>query len=554
MKKNFILGTLFIIVASILAGFTPLIAGKVIDSNPNILKIDNRILLVLMFLSQTIFVTLGNFFFIDTAEKKVFEIRKNVINKILKGKMLEIDKIKLNKLPSHLNNNIMVINEFFATSIPKLISALFILIISIYNLFILNVSLSIVLICLLPIVAIVIVPVSMLSAKYSNNFQKEYSSYIEKLINIFSNIPYVKIINAEKEVENNLENHNKKIKKYSTENNRVEAFAQPFLTVLLIAILSVIFIFGGEKVASGQITIGALIAYLIYVFQLLPPVTGISGFFSSLAKYKSNIKEFDEYLNISAESLENSDNKIDLKEIERIDFKGVTFSYLDDKKVLNGIDLSFYKGEKIAIVGDSGSGKSTVYKLLLGLYKPTNGTIEFNGKEINLINIKQIRNKIRMIPQDNGIVYDKFWEFINLGKNGVDKNELQYYIDEFSLSEIIDIENDTDIGVGGKNLSSGERQRLLIINALMFDSEFILMDESTSNLDSSLESSVFENILRLKDKTIISITHRLSTVKYADRVIFFENGKITGNDNHENLYKNHPRYKQFIELQNISKN
>ncbi|MDY6063303.1 MAG: ABC transporter ATP-binding protein [Erysipelotrichaceae bacterium] len=554
MKKISKLGLLLIIISALIGTSIPYVVSRIIDGKDKIFYfIDNGILLVILFLVQAIFSTLANFRFVELSEKNAFILRNELINKILKAKLAFLDKLSIGKIPSHIDNNIKVIQNFYAKSVPNFISAIFTLIISLIFLFSLDLNLTILLIILLPIIALIIVPITMLSGRYADLFQKENSLYIEKLSNIFNNVIYIKTLNAEEDIINDLTENNQKIRVFSTKNNKVDAFVYPFLLLALVAILAIIFMYGGLRVSQGYISVGVLIAYLLYIFQLLTPVSGISSFFSDKERSEVNYEELKVYLELKQEE---DTNITTVEKIEKITFDNVSFGY-DDEAIIEDLNLAIKKGEKIAVVGESGSGKSTMFKLLMNLYSCKEGNILINDQNINKLSLKSLRDNIAFIPQENSIIYSKLGKFLALSSDEVQPEKIVEIFEALNLKEKFNLEtldlDSVDYGLGGKNLSTGQKQRILIAKALISKFSVLLMDESTSAVDSELENKIFNIVDEYcKDKIMISIAHRLSTVKYVDRVIFFEDGKITGDDTHENLYRSHEKYQRYIDLQNIN--
>lgn len=552
---NYLLGFIFIISASIIGSFIPFTISKIIDNSQSIFNfVNNQILVVSLFLIQALLTTLGNFKFVDIAEVESYKLRKQIINKILFAKAKSLDALSIGKISSHIDNNIKTIQEYKAKSLPNFINALAILAVTLFFLFKLDTSLSLLLLVLLPVLAIVIIPITIVAGKYSDAYQKENANYIEKLTNIFSNVLYLKSLNAQTEISNNLNDNNNRIKEFSTKNNKVTAFIQPFLLLVVIGIIAVIFMFGGNRVSDGSITVGTLIAYLLYVFQLLSPVTGISSFFADKQRAAANYEEINTYLGLESEQ---SQGNKQLNEIQQIEFRNVSFKY-DHDNIIKNLNLTIKSGEKVAIVGESGAGKSTIFKLLLGFYNEYDGEILINHQNIQDYSIDRLRNNFALIPQENSIVYSNLEQFLKLGQKELNNVQTNNVLTELNLAEKFNLTNNSldqiDFGMGGKNLSTGEKQRILVTKAMMANKDVVLMDESTSAVDANLENQIFTMLDKYYDnKIVLSIAHRLSTVKYVDRVIFFENGVITGDDTHENLYNTHAKYKQYIDLANINK-
>lgn len=275
MKKISKLGLFAIFISSLIGTAIPYLVSVIVDGKAQIVPIvNNYILLVILFLTQAVFTSISTFRFVDLSEKYAFELRKDLINKVLKAKLSSLDTLSVGKIPSHIDNNIRVIQNFYGRSVPNFINAIITLTLSVSFLFTLDLKLTLLLIVLLPALAIIIIPVSMLVGKYANLFQQENSKYIEKLANLFNNIMYIKSLNAEADIEGDLYQNNKKIREFSAKNNKADAFANPFLFLILLSIMAAIFLYGGVRVSEGHITIGILVAYLLYIFQLINPVAG----------------------------------------------------------------------------------------------------------------------------------------------------------------------------------------------------------------------------------------------------------------------------------------
>lgn len=547
-------GLLCIVCAACFGVVIPLLVSDLVDGTASLIaSIDNKILLVMVFVLQAALNTAGTFQFVDIAEDHAYDLRHNIVHKILHGSIQDLDSFSLGKTPSHISNNISVIQNYLAKGVPNFIASLITIVLSLIFLFRLDYKLALVLLALLPVLALIIIPISAVAAKFSNAYQQESAQYIEKLINIFSAIPYIKSLNAEDEIEDRLVKNNQRIKKYSAHNRKVDSVMQPFLMLVIIAIVAVIFIYGGSRVTSGDMTVGTLVAFLLYIFQLLTPVSTLSSFFADMQRAKTNQEELDAYLALEPEQ---HAKILQLPKVSAIKMQDLQFSY-NTTPLLKDIDLELNQGEKIALVGASGAGKSTLFKLLLGFYTDYQGSLCINGVDIRDYNTKSLRSRIALIPQENSIIGSDLYDFLCLGDTQFNVEEAQHMLDELGLADKFDLtnvrSNPQDFGMGGKLLSTGEKQRLSVAKALLSKRDVLLMDESTASVDSELEHTIFRMVEHYAhDKIVISIAHRLSTVKYVDRVIFFEDGRITGNDTHEHLYQTHARYKLYIDLQNIT--
>ncbi|WP_231075121.1 ABC transporter ATP-binding protein [Streptococcus mitis] len=239
-----------------------------------------------------------------------------------------------------------------------------------------------------------------------------------------------------------------------------------------------------------------------------------------------------------------------------MNFNHVYFGYDENRPVLKDITFSIFKGQKIAFVGPSGSGKSTIVRLLERFYKPLSGDILMEQSSIYDFNLKEWRGKIAWVSQNNAVLSGSIRDNLCLGLNRlVADDELMKVLDLVSLGdEIRSMKEglDTEAGERGRLLSGGQSQRLQIARAYLKDAEILIFDEATANLDADSEYAIISSLYSvLKEKTVVIIAHRLSTVKDVDCIFFLEEGKITGSGTHKELLENHERYARFVQEQMI---
>lgn len=239
-----------------------------------------------------------------------------------------------------------------------------------------------------------------------------------------------------------------------------------------------------------------------------------------------------------------------------MNFNHVYFGYDENRPILKDITCSIFKGQKNAFVGPSGSGKSTIVRLLEQFYKPLAGDILMEQSSIYDFNLKEWRSKIAWVSQNNAVLSGSIRDNLCLGLNRlVTDDELMKVLDLVSLGdEIRSMKEglDTEVGERGRFLSGGQSQRLQIARTYLKDAEILIFDEFTANLDADSEYAIISILYSaLKEKTVVIIAHRLSTVKDVDCIFFLEEGKITGSGTHKELLENHERYARFVQEQMI---
>lgn len=554
-RRSFsLVGMGLLLISTLLSVFIPYIVKNLIDNTElYFFGFNNYLLLAAAYLGQVIFSSLGYFMFAKITMTNVYDLRQKIMHNLLVGRYSFFDHNKIEQVPSHLTTNIKTY-EHYVQVIPQFISGLFLIVISIIFLFSLDWKLSAVMFISLPLLGIIVTPLSAFSGKLSNYLQKSSALYTEKIINCLQNILYIKTLNAESQIEENIDQENKELKNIAIKSGGVDAIANPLVFLLFLIIVSLIFVYGGKRVQSGEITIGVLISFLLYLLQLINPIANTSNFFMAKSKWKTNKAELEKYLTLESETT--NEGKEELTEIKSLSFCNLSFAY-ERTAVLDNLSCEIPIGSKIAVVGPSGSGKSTLYKLLLRLYEPDSGKILLNAQELNSFSKKSIRRHIALVPQENSIIGSSLSDFLNLGQeHKISDAQLIDTLNTVGLAAELNLNTENiagyDFGLAAKNLSVGQKQRLMIAKALLKEASIYLLDESTASVDSELETLIFETLLKFKpDKTIISIAHRLSTVKYADTIIFLEEGKISGIGTHNELYAQHEHYRHFIDLQLI---
>ncbi len=315
-----------------------------------------------------------------------------------------------------------------------------------------------------------------------------------------------------------------------------------------------LYFLGGLLIFAGELTIGSLLVFMKYYEQFFKGIGSINNLDMELHTERPSL---DKVLDI----LDKSDDlaieyKANEKNIDEIEFKGVSFKYTDDQDhILKNFDYKISKGETIALVGRSGSGKTTVIKLLLGLYQPDEGKILFNGKDIRDINPSCLHKNIGVVMQDSEFFNMTIKENLLMVKPSATDDEIKEACKKAYISEFIEGLQEgylTLIGEKGIKLSGGQKQRLAIARVWLANPDVLIFDEATSSLDHDSEKIVHNAIQDFaKRKTLIIVAHRLSSILLADRVILIDDGVIIGEGTHRELLQDHSIYKALFENQYV---
>ena len=386
--------------------------------------------------------------------------------------------------------------------------------------------------------------------KTQESIKKESDNYVKVATENITGIREIKSLGIKKNIEknifnilNNLFNHNKEIKKYE-----VIYYSLNNLTYFILQFI--ILLTAGYYTVTGKIAYSMFIVLETYIWRIDEVVESISDFGVNYNKITVSLKRINELINNKLYDDEKFGN-ITLDNVKgNIKFENVKFKYSDDEDLtLRGLDLNIEPHKKIAIVGRSGNGKSTLFNLLLRYFDPISGTISLDGVNINDLTEENLRKNISIIRQTPFLFNLSIFDNFKLVKDDVTLEEVrkyckEAYIDDYIMS--LPDKYDTTIGEGGINLSGGQKQRLAIARTLLLNTKIILFDEATSALDNESQDYIKKTIDNLvKDHTIVIVAHRLSTIMDADVINVINKGKLEATGTHEELLKKSKVYKNL---------
>ena len=375
-----------------------------------------------------------------------------------------------------------------------------------------------------------------------------------KVIELINGMQEIKLHNAEKQKRWGWEFLQARLFKVSIEGLALEQYqnvGSGFINELkniLITILS------AKLVIDGEITLGMMLAISYIVGQLNSPIAQLINFVREVQDAKISLDRLSEIHNKDdEESLD--DQKIkDISKEARFELKNISFRYIgSDQLVLKDLDLIIPSNKITAIVGTSGSGKTTLMKLLLKFYEPSDGMMKLGSYDLKNVSQKAWRNQSGVVMQEGYIFSDTIANNIAVGVDYVDKQKLAHAVDVANIQEFIEtlpLSYNTKIGMEGVGLSTGQKQRLLIARAVYKNPNYLFFDEATSALDANNEKVIMEKLNTFfKDKTVVVIAHRLSTVKHADQIVVLEQGKIVEVGSHKALVKQKGNYYHLVKNQ-----
>lgn len=402
------------------------------------------------------------------------------------------------------------------------------------------------------ILPLAILPLSKLAKKMkkiSRSSQEKISDITAKLSEIFNNIEVIKANNASKHEEDIFKEENKKYFGITMKSVKVSQLVSPMMETLGSIGVSIVIIVGGMEVINDKMTMGAFFSFLTALFMLYTPIKRLSSLYNNLQEAVAASERIF-FLLDHEPTIVGKDKEVP-QNIENIEFKDVTLSY-DDKKALNGINLKAKKGEFIALVGDSGGGKSSLVNLLIRFYDPTSGSITLNGTNTKEFSLQSLRDSISIVTQRVYIFNESVAANVAYGKT-VNEEKIIDALKKANAYEFIEELPEgiyTKLDESGTNLSGGQRQRIAIARAIYTNPKILIMDEATSALDSKSEKKItqaMENLI--KDKITFVIAHRLSTIQKANKIVVLKNGKVSAIGTDKELKDSSIEYQKLKGLQ-----
>ncbi|MCX6077638.1 MAG: ABC transporter ATP-binding protein [Campylobacterales bacterium] len=481
-----------------------------------------------------------------------FMIRKRLIEHLKIASMNEYETLGSGAITSNLITDVNTLDNFIITAASRFVSSVLTLI-----------GVGIVMIVIDPILGIMILviqPLIMLISKKMSKtvgrLKKEENEAIEKFqenvgetLELFGQI---KASNKEKYFFDQALTHAEEIQRSSNEYGyKSMAYEKLSYTIFLI-MFEILRASGLLLVAYSDLSIGMMFAMFGYIWFIMTPVQDILSIQYSYSSAMSALKRINKILTLQTEKT--GDKTLSAEYVD-ISLKNLYFSYMSDKNILEDISIDIKSGSKIALIGASGSGKTTLAQVISGFYEKQSGSLSYNNIEMEDLNKSSLRGKIFLVLQ-MPILFNSTLRFnITMGDESISDEEILKALTIAQLGEMIESMQmglDTIVGRHGIRLSGGQRQRLSIARMIIANPCVVIFDESTSALDVHTEAKLFTTITPLlKDKTVITIAHRLSTVKNADIIYVLDGGKIVQRGTHSELEIEQGHYMEFIKNQLI---
>lgn len=555
-KSLFIIGLLLSLITSAANLALPLLTRELVDTS----KWDNfnyssLVIIIVVFVLQLILGTLGGYVLRYFGESVVKTLRERLWAHLLKLPVTYFDANKVGESSSRLVNDTGIIKDLLASQFPNFITGAIQLFFSLIILFVMDWEMATLMFVVVPIVVVILLPVGRIMVRLGRKLQAETAKFNGEVSEKLSEVRLIKSSNGEKH-EQEAGNHRiKKIFTIGVLDARVEAVLQPIIMTLMMAAFAGILAFGIIRVGQGSLTSGSLVAFLLYLFNVIGPVANFATFFSQIQKTLGSTERIQEILRIESEK-NLGQQTCDLTN-KTLTAQDLSFSYVKNEPVLQSISFVSRPNSVIAFAGPSGGGKSTIFALLERFYQPDSGQITIGNQDIQDIDLANWRSQIGYVSQNSAIFSGTIRENLVYGltKKMTDEDLWRglslAYADQF-VREFPD-QMETEIGERGIKLSGGQKQRLAIARAFLRDPKILMLDEATASLDSESEGKVQQALDKLMvNRTTLVIAHRLATIVNADQIYFIEHGKVTGHGTHHELMQKHSLYAKYVTEQMVN--
>lgn len=568
-RYRLLIGVIITVVAKIFALFTPRLIGKAINilesyiENETTLEAAKSELIttVLLIIGAAIVAGLFTFLMRQTIINVSRYIEFDLKNEVYKHyQVLSLSFYKSNRtgdLMNRITEDVSKVRMYAGPAIMYSINTVTLFAVALTQMINTAPKLAAYTMLPLPILSFIIYKLSRLINQRSKIVQESLSTLSSFTQEQFSGISVIKSYTIEQNVNENFETLSIENRKKQIDLAKVQAFFFP-LMILLIGISNIIVIYiGGLQYINGEIeNIGTIAEFIIYVNMLTWPVATVGWVTSIVQQAEASQKRINEFLKTEPE-IKNSISEETTIE-GAVEFKNVSFTYPDTNIVaLNDISFSIEKGEKLAILGMTGSGKSTILDLIGRLYDIENGSIHIDGSPIDRINLESLRESIGYVPQDAFLFSDTIKNNIMFGKEEATEEEVIAAAKNARVHKnITGFKNgyDTVLGERGITLSGGQKQRVSIARAIIKSPEILLFDDCLSAVDTETEEKILKNLDKVsKDKTTIIVSHRISSAKNADKIIVLDEGKIIQEGTHQTLKKSDGYYRDLYIKQRSEK-
>lgn len=501
----------------------------------------SRILITLLFiyLISAVFSFIQGFIMTGVSQKLTYRLRKEMIEKIDRMPMNYFDRRTHGEVLSRITNDIDTLNQSLNQSMTQIITSITTIIGIVFMMCTINVIMTCTIVLIVPISLIFITFIAKKSQKYFKE-QQDYLGHVNGQVEeVYGGHNIVKVFNGEEDAINKFNTDNETLYRSAWKSQFLSGLMQPIMMFISNIGYVAVAILGGFFAIQNKISVGDIQSFIQYTRSFTQPlaqIAQISNMLQSIAASSERVFEFLE----EEEEVQFADNPESIENIEgNVEFRNVKFGYYPDKTIINNFSLKVNEGKKVAIVGPTGAGKSTIIKILMRFYDINNGDILIDGKSIYNFNRRDLRKLFGMVLQETWLFNGSIKENIRYGNLDASDEEVHNAAESAEADEFISTFHegyDMILNEEVSNVSQGQKQLLTIARAILKDPKILILDEATSSVDTRTELKIQKAMDTLMEgRTSFIIAHRLSTIKNADIILVLKDGDIIEQGNHEEL-------------------
>ena len=467
-------------------------------------------------------------------------MRQGLFNKIQSLSFSEIDQFKTSSLITRLTNDVTQVQNMVMMALRGMVRSPLICLGGIIMSLSISVKLSMIFLVVIPLIILSVTVITAKSTPFFTAMQKKIDNVNLVMRENLLGVRVVKAFAIEDKVKERFSYANDDLMSTSIKAQSVTILLWPLVTLIMNLSVVAILWFGGNYVNKGSLEIGKIMAFINYLVQIMSSLNMLVMIIINFSRAKVSASRINEVLDVESSITD----KEDAKKINKfnIEFKDVYFKYnKDGDYVLKGISFKAEEGEKIGIIGATGSGKSTLISLIPRLYDTSSGTVMIGNEDVKNLKINELRSLIGVVLQDTTLFSGSIEDNLKFGKEDATEEMMISSVKDAQAFEFINANNEgfnREVGQRGKNLSGGQKQRISIARTLIKNPKILILDDSSSALDMATEAKLQKSIKnRMKNSTVFLIAQRISAVKDSDKIIVLDNGEIVAIGNHEELIK-----------------